>query len=121
MKATFITMPTTPAGPPRTLLYFLGYGAVYFSFLFAMHRFSGFDLGEPLLVLGLMGIGFSALAWWATRRSIPLPFPSFACFISRQSAGCRRLRARGSWAAACWWAATRNRNGVLRFLPPYRS
>jgi len=73
MKAAATTMPTTRTAASLSLLYLLGYGAIYFSFLFAMHRFLGFDLGEPLLVLGLMGIGFSALAWWVTRNSIPLP------------------------------------------------
>jgi membrane protease YdiL (CAAX protease family) len=39
-----------------------------------MHRLEGFGVGEPLLVLGLMGIGFSAFAWLTTRKSVPLPF-----------------------------------------------
>jgi len=81
MKAAATTMPTTRPAAPASLVYLLGYVAIYFSFLFAMHRFSGFDLSEPLLVLGLMGIGFSGLAWWATRTSIPLPF------VVRQPAG----------------------------------
>ncbi len=73
MKAAVTTMPTTRRTAPSSLVYFLGYGAVYVSLLFAMHQVSGFDLGEPLLVLGLMGVGFSALAWWVTSKSIPLP------------------------------------------------
>ena len=39
-----------------------------------MHGYLGFDLGEPLLVLAVMGLGFSALAWLVTRKLVPLPF-----------------------------------------------
>jgi len=69
-----ITTSRTRIVAPQSLLFLLGYAALYCALLFAMHRFEGFDLGDPLLVLGLMGIGFSALAWLTTRNSVPLPF-----------------------------------------------
>jgi len=57
----------------RNALFLLGYALAYGALLFCAHRFEGFELGEPLLVLGLMGGGFSALAWWVTRNAVPLP------------------------------------------------
>ncbi len=54
--------------------YLLGYVVVYAAFLFWMHRAEGFDLAEPLLVLGIVGVGFTALAWLLTRRVTPFPF-----------------------------------------------
>lgn len=57
------------AGP-----YLLGYLAVYGISLFLLHRVEHFGLFEPLLVLLIVGVGFSALAWWFTRRVAPLSF-----------------------------------------------
>lgn len=45
----------------------LGYAALYVVLLLALHLREGFGLGEPLLVLGIVGVAFSALAWWSTR------------------------------------------------------
>jgi len=66
--------PAMPTGTSRAAIFLLGYAAIYSTLLLSMRRFEGFDLGEPLLVLGVMGVGFSLLAWFVTRRSIPLPF-----------------------------------------------
>jgi membrane protease YdiL (CAAX protease family) len=54
--------------------YLLGYIAVYAIFLAWMHRTERFDLGEPLLVLGIVGVGFTVIAWLLTRRVTPFPF-----------------------------------------------
>ena len=54
--------------------FLLGYAAVYALFLFLLHKVEHFGLSEPLLLLAIVGIGFSALAWWFTRRAVPLPF-----------------------------------------------
>ncbi len=50
------------------------YGAIYAALLWAMWRSSGYDVSEPLLVLGLLGVGFSASAWLFTYRTVPLPY-----------------------------------------------
>ncbi|HYX69728.1 MAG TPA: CPBP family intramembrane glutamic endopeptidase [Terriglobales bacterium] len=55
-------------------LYLAGYALVYAVFLVWMHRAEGFDVGEPLLVLGIVGIGFTAIAWLLTRHVTPFPF-----------------------------------------------
>ncbi len=62
--------------PPSRLAnpYLLGYLAVYGTSLFLLHRVEHFGLSEPLLVLLIVGVGFSALAWWFTRRVAPLSF-----------------------------------------------
>jgi membrane protease YdiL (CAAX protease family) len=58
--------------PPRAWLYALGaYLAVYAALLAALHRFEGFDLLEPLFVLGVYGVAFTSLAWWSTRGLEP--------------------------------------------------
>lgn len=54
--------------------FLLGYGAVYALVLSLLHRVEHFGLSEPLMVLVIVGIGFSALSWWFTRRATPLPF-----------------------------------------------
>ncbi len=54
--------------------YLFGYLAVYGTSLFLLHRVEHFGLSEPLLVLLIVGVGFSALAWWFTRRVAPLSF-----------------------------------------------
>ncbi len=64
----------TRIGFRRSLLYLLGYGIVYSLLLLSMHRRLGFEWAEPLMVLGVLGCGFSALAWWVTRNSTHLPF-----------------------------------------------
>ena len=53
--------------------YLLGYAIVYAVWLFLLHRVEHFGLSEPLLLILIVGLGFSALAWWFTRRAEPLP------------------------------------------------
>jgi uncharacterized protein len=62
------------SGLRQTSGYLVGYAAIYAITLFALHRFEHFPVTEPLLVLVVVGIGFSGLAWWFTRRVNPLPF-----------------------------------------------
>ena len=59
-------------GPPVKTLF--AYLAIYAAFLFAMWRSAGYDVSEPLLVLGLLGAGFSAAAWLLTLSAAPLPY-----------------------------------------------
>ena len=54
--------------------YLLFFAGIYAIPLFALYRLEHFDVSEPLLVLVVVGIGFSGLAWWLTRRVNPLPF-----------------------------------------------
>ena len=55
------------------------YLAVYAALLAAMHVFEGFDPVEPLFVLCVYGVAFTALAWWSTRgvdvRDVPVRRP----------------------------------------------
>ena len=51
-----------------------GYLALYAVLLLFMRR-GGFDVSEPLLILGLLGVGFSAAGWLLTLRVSPLPYP----------------------------------------------
>lgn len=46
----------------------LAYAALYAAMLTALRVRHGFDLAEPLFILVVVGIGFSVLAWWSTRR-----------------------------------------------------
>jgi CAAX protease family protein len=54
--------------------YGLAYLAIYATFLILLNRLEGFSLTEPLLILSVVGIGFSSAAWWLTRQSVPLAF-----------------------------------------------
>jgi membrane protease YdiL (CAAX protease family) len=51
-----------------------GYLVLYAATLVAMHRKANFDVTEPLLVLGIVGIGFSAAAWLLTIGVKPLAY-----------------------------------------------
>jgi uncharacterized protein len=62
------------SGLRQTSGYLLAYAGIYAITLFALHRVEHFDVSEPLLVLVVVGIGFSGLAWWFTRQVNPLPF-----------------------------------------------
>lgn len=70
-----IDVPPRTSPSSRSAYFFLGgYAAVYVSLLVSMHAILGFEVSETLLVLGVMGLGFSGLAWWTTRKAIALPF-----------------------------------------------
>ena len=51
----------------------VGYLALYGLLLLVMQR-GGFDVSEPLLILGLLGVGFSAAVWLLTLKVTPLPY-----------------------------------------------
>lgn len=55
------------------------YAVLYLSLLLWMHWRHGFGVGEPLLVLGIVGVGFTTLAYWSTRRlearTVPVMHP----------------------------------------------
>ena len=51
-----------------------GYLVLYASALTGMHSFAGFDITEPLFVLGILGVGFSLLAWLLTLGMEPLRY-----------------------------------------------
>ena len=50
----------------RSMLLLAGYLALYAATLLAMHHESSFDVAEPLLVLAIVGVGFSLAAWLLT-------------------------------------------------------
>lgn len=55
--------------------YVLFYLATYFGFLAVCHFAGGMSVAEPLAVLLLLGLGFTTLAWAATRGVTPLDAP----------------------------------------------
>jgi membrane protease YdiL (CAAX protease family) len=50
------------------------YLAIYAALLFAWHFHDGADVTSPLLVLAILGVGFSGMARFTTRRAAPLPY-----------------------------------------------
>jgi membrane protease YdiL (CAAX protease family) len=62
-------------GAPRIGIALLaGYFVVYTGMLFAMHRVGEFEVSEPLLVLTILGVGFSSVAWLLTVGVDPLDY-----------------------------------------------
>ena len=51
------------------------YLVVYAAMLLAMRRAATFDLAEPLMVLAILGVGFSLAAWLLTIGIHPLDYP----------------------------------------------
>ena len=59
----------------RVGLVLLGaYVVLYAATLFAMVRFGGFEAGDALGVFGVLGVGFSLIAWLLTLGIKPLPY-----------------------------------------------
>ncbi len=50
------------------------YLALYAALLLAMRQSSNFDISEPLVVLAIVGVGFSLAAWLVTARATPLAY-----------------------------------------------
>lgn len=55
--------------------FFIFYVLLYVIVLLSLYAIEGFNLALPIFVLLIIGIGFSALAWWATKDTTPLTFP----------------------------------------------
>src|SRR5512146_3342554 len=53
----------------------VAYFALYATLLLAMRRTAAFDITEPLMVLAILGVGFSLAAWLLTLRVHPLDYP----------------------------------------------
>jgi hypothetical protein len=51
-----------------------GYLLLYFVVLFGMNRAWHFEVAEPLFILGILGIGFSLVAWILTLGTKPLTY-----------------------------------------------
>ncbi len=58
----------------RGILLLVGYLALYAATLLAMNCAGNFDIAEPLLVLGIVGVGFSLAAWLLTIGVKPLAY-----------------------------------------------
>lgn len=58
----------------RGILLLAGYLALYAATLLAMNRAGNFDIAEPLLVVVIVGIGFSLVAWLLTAAVKPLAY-----------------------------------------------
>ena len=50
------------------------YLCLYAAALLTMNRAWNFDVAEPLLVLGILGVGFSLIAWLLTVNTSPLDY-----------------------------------------------
>ena len=53
----------------------VAYVALYAGMLLAMRRTAAFDIAEPLMVLAILGVGFSLAAWLLTIGIHPLDYP----------------------------------------------
>lgn len=69
LARTYARIPAKP--------FVFGYFALYALTLAALVRFEHFDMTEPLFAFGVLGIGFTGLAWLVTRRAplaaVPMP------------------------------------------------
>lgn len=74
MSTQTAILPQTHPAPASPGIYLGVYAVLYVALLTAMHRNFGFELAEALLVLAVMGVGFSSLAWLVTRKAVPLTF-----------------------------------------------
>lgn len=76
---TGVISPTRSQAIPKVLagllsnVYFLSYMGLYLLLLVLLHAIEGFGLALPILILLVVGVGFSALAWWLTRGISPPP------------------------------------------------
>lgn len=64
------------AGNPQVgIALLIGYRGLYTCMLLVMRRANSFDISEPLLVLSILGAGFSGAAWLCTLHVRPLNYP----------------------------------------------
>jgi len=64
----------TSSGNRTGISLLAGYLALYAAMLLTMRRAGNFDVTEPLLVLAILGFGFSLAAWLLTIRVKPLEY-----------------------------------------------
>jgi membrane protease YdiL (CAAX protease family) len=61
------------------------YAVLYFVFLVLLVALERFGLAEPILILIVIGAGFSSLAWWLTKGvkplTIPVKWPRLECVL----------------------------------------
>lgn len=55
--------------------YLILYATLYMIVLALLFTIEGFNIALPIFVLLFIGIGFSSLAWWSTKRITPPAFP----------------------------------------------
>jgi len=55
--------------------FIIAYIVLYAVSLILLHCIASFDLTEPLFLFVIAGIGFSSLAWWATKHIEPFKLP----------------------------------------------
>ena len=53
----------------------ISYIVLYIVFLVLLGTVEGFGFTEPILILLIIGVGFSTLAWWVTKGGEPLTLP----------------------------------------------
>ncbi len=63
-----------PVGRQTGAILLTGYFCLYAALLVGMHRVADFDLAEPLMVLAILGVGFSLAAWLLTVGVTPLEY-----------------------------------------------
>ena len=73
-SAQVVALRQTSSGKRAGISLLAGYLLLYARTLLAMHRASNFDVTEPLLVLPILGFGFSLVAWLLTIRVKPLEY-----------------------------------------------
>lgn len=73
MSATSAPLVPSTWGNRWSGRYLLAYLALYATLLGLLHHSEHFGIAEPLLILATLGIGFSVLAYFLTRRLTPLP------------------------------------------------
>ncbi len=56
----------------------VAYAILYAITLASLARFEALNPAEPLAILGIIGVGFSGLAWWTTRGLVPRAAPVHA-------------------------------------------
>jgi len=65
--------------------YILAYLVFYLIVLLLLHSLEGMSILEPLVALLVAGVGFSTVAWWTTRGTVPFPYlvkqPKSECIL----------------------------------------
>lgn len=97
----------------RGAAWLAAYAGLYAAVLALLHWREGFDIAEPLLVLGVIGIGFSGLALLASRGAEHLSLP-----VREPRAECTLLLAYVVLGLVPWLALAAGRVKGLASSPP---